>query len=149
MQDRSHVDTLLFALGNEGRGDDGLGWAFAKAVAARGFPPEHIHLRYHLQVEDAERIASAVRVVFVDACRDCLRGGFEVRPCEPSATFPFTTHAVSPEAILFVCGELYGRRPEATWILIAGESWELGEGLSQTAARNLANAITAFTSTPR
>lgn len=149
MRDRSHVDTLLFALGNEGRGDDGLGWAFAKAVEARGFPPEHIHLRYHLQVEDAERIASAVRVVFVDACRESLRGGFEVRPCEPSATFPFTTHAVSPEAILFVCGELYGRRPKATWILIAGESWELGEGLSQTAARNLANAISAFISTPR
>jgi hydrogenase maturation protease len=149
MRDRAHADTLLFALGNAGRQDDGLGWAFAEAAEARGFPPENIHLRYHLQVEDAERIASAGRVIFVDACREPLPGGFEVRPCEPSASFPFTTHAVSPEAILFVCGEIYGRCPEATWVLITGESWDLGEGLSDTAAKNLDRANSAFTSTPR
>jgi hydrogenase maturation protease len=149
MRDRAHADTLLFALGNAGRGDDGLGWAFAEAVEARGFPTENIHLRYHLQVEDAERIAGAGRVLFVDACRERLPGGFEVRPCEPAATFAFTTHSVSPEAILFVCRELYGRCPDAACLLIAGEAWDLGNGLSEGATRNLGLATAAFTSTPR
>jgi hydrogenase maturation protease len=149
MRDLARDDTLLFALGNAGRGDDGLGWAFAKAVEARGFPAENIHVRYHLQVEDAERIAEAGRVLFVDACRERLPGGFEVRPCEPAATFAFTTHSVSPEAILFVCRELYGRSPDATCLLIAGEAWELGTGLSEAATRNLRIATSAFTSTLR
>lgn len=149
MRAPARAETLLFAIGNSGRQDDGLGWAFAEAVRALGFPSERIHLRYHLQVEDAERIANADRVIFVDACRDPLPGGFEVRRCDPAATFPFTTHAVSPEAILHVCRELYGRCPEGTWMLIEGECWDLGEGLSEAAARNLRNATLAFTSIPQ
>lgn len=145
----ARAETLLFAIGNSGRQDDGLGWAFAEAIETSGFPREDVHLRYHLQVEDAERIAKSSRVVFVDAFRGELPGGFAIRPCEPAGTFSFTTHEVTPEAILFLCRELYGRCPEASCLLIAGESWDLGEGLTETAARNLRRAAEAFTSMPR
>lgn len=137
MRSPARAETLLFAIGNATRQDDGLGWAFADAARARGFPDGNIHLRYQLQVEDAKAIVEAGRVVFVDACREDLPGGFRVRPCEPAATFQFTTHAVPPETILFLCRELYGPCPAATSILIAGEAWGIGTGLSRSARRNL------------
>ena len=129
--------TMLIAMGNAGRQDDGLGWALAEALERRGVLPGRVHTRLHLQVEDAELVSRADRVVFVDAYRGELPGGFAFRPCEPAATFSFTTHALAPEAILFLSEELYGKRPEAWWLLIAGERWDLGTGLSETAERNL------------
>lgn len=136
--------TLIVAIGNAGRGDDGLGWAFAEAAEAEGFPPEDIHVGYQLQVEDAATIAQASRVIFVDASREALPDGFALRPIGPAAEFSFTTHGVSPEAILFLARELYGSRPEAWMLAIAGEAWEIGTGLSAGAERNLRRALRAL-----
>jgi hydrogenase maturation protease len=141
--------TTLFAIGNAGREDDGLGWALAEALERRGADPASIHRRLHLQVEDAEIVARASRVVFVDAYRGELPGGFAIRRCEPAAEFAFTTHGLAPESVLFLCEELYGRRPEAWCLLIAGERWGLGTGLSEAAERNLKAAEIEFARAPR
>ena len=42
--------TLLLAIGNSSRGDDGLGWAFASALEEAGFFPGEIVYRYQLQI---------------------------------------------------------------------------------------------------
>jgi hydrogenase maturation protease len=132
--------TKLIAVGNTGRQDDGLGWALARVLEERGILAGNIHYRYQLQVEDAELIARADSVIFVDAFRGELPGGFELRRCEPAAGFAFTTHALPPEAVLFVCEQLYGRRPEARSLLIAGKHWSLGTDLSGAAETNLRRA---------
>ncbi|MBK8566182.1 MAG: hypothetical protein IPN76_23285 [Saprospiraceae bacterium] len=95
------MKTLVLAIGNSGRQDDGLGWAFGEALERTVSSEGEVHYRYQLQVEDADLVTTADRVVFVDAFKDPLPDGFQWKKIAPNADFEFTTHALSPEAVLF------------------------------------------------
>ena len=138
------MKTILFAIGNNARQDDGLGWAFGEALERGSLFDVEVHYRYQLQVEDADLIAEADKVVFVDAHKGALPGGFQWKEVVPSANFEFTTHALSPEAVLFLCKDLYGKKPMAYCMLIGGEAWELDMALTETGKRNLEAALELF-----
>ncbi len=139
------MTTLIFCIGNNGRQDDGLGWAFAEALEREGAFAGEIHCRYHLQVEDAELVSKADRVVFADASKGALPGGFAWEKISPSAEFEFTTHALSPAAVLYLSQVLYGKIPESAWrLLIAGEKWGFETGLSERAQDNLNKALASL-----
>ncbi len=144
MSESNHKNTLPFATGNNGRPDDGLGWAFGEAVERSGAFQGEVHYRYQLQVEDAELIAGADEVIFVDAFKGKLPDGFQWKRVEPSANFEFTTHALSPEAVLFLGEKLYEKTPEAYCLLMAGEAWELEIGLTLVAEKNMERALDFF-----
>jgi hydrogenase maturation protease len=133
---------LVIGYGNPGRRDDGLGPAFADAVAALDLPGVQVEVDYQLNVEDAAAAAASRRVLFVDA--DCAGlEPFAVRRLAPAAaTASFSTHSVQPEAVLALAKDLFGAEPE-TWLLgIRGYEFnEFGEGLSARAATNLAAAL--------
>jgi hydrogenase maturation protease len=137
-------NTLLIGIGNNGRRDDGLGWAFADAIEKSGLFQGEVHLCYQLQVEDAEKISHADQVIFVDAYQGHLSEGFEWVSCRPSPNFTFTTHAFTPTSILFLCQELYHKLPPAYVFMIQGQEWGLGKGLSEHAGENLEKALTHF-----
>ncbi len=137
-------NALLIAIGNSSRGDDGLGWAFAEALEQEGGFPGEIILRYQLQVEDAELISRYDRVFFADACQGDLPEGFLCKKCRPENDVSFTTHRLAPETVLYLCRELYQKQPEACLLLIKGEKWELGAGLSAGAGRNLKKCLAFF-----
>ena len=59
---------LLVGIGNSGRQDDGLGWAFLDRIEQDALFDGRIEYRYQLQVEDAALVRDAARIVFVDAC---------------------------------------------------------------------------------
>ncbi len=147
MKKLNRNDTLLFAIGNSGRQDDGLGWAFAEAVEQAGFFKGKIHYRYQLQVEDAELVSQAGCVIFVDAFKGELPEGFAWRPCEPAPEFHFSTHAISPESILFLSENLFEKTPEAHYLLMQGEAWELEIGLTEAARKRLERALDFFIET--
>lgn len=130
---------LLMAIGNSGRQDDGLGWAFAERAA--DFFPGRIEYRYQLQIEDADLIHAFEKVYFVDAYRGGGKKAFVIEPCRPEGKVGFSTHALPPEAVLYLCRELYGNAPQAWLISIKGYQWELAEGLSRAAWKNLARAL--------
>ncbi len=134
-------NSLLIGIGNDGRNDDGLGWAFLEAVERSGVYPGRIVHRYQLQIEDAELISHARYVIFVDACQQELPGGFDWQPCTSAAAFEFTSHQLTPHTVLFLCNRLYQRTPRADLLLIEGQSWDLQFGLSQGATANLAAAV--------
>jgi hydrogenase maturation protease len=136
--------TVIFAIGNNGRQDDGLGWAFGEALEQDERYAGEVHYRYQLQVEDADLIANADRVVFVDAFKGSLPKGFQWKAVAPAADFEFTTHALSPQAVLFFCEQLYGKIPEAYCMLISGEAWELEIGLTEQGKKNLELALVFF-----
>jgi len=144
MKKLNHKNTHLFAIGNSGRQDDGLGWAFGEALERAGFFKGQIHYRYQLQVEDAELVSKAGAVIFVDAFKGGLPGGFEWQPCGPAPEFHFSTHAISPGSILFLCETLYGTLPEAYCLLVQGEEWELEIGLTGPASSHLDKALRFF-----
>jgi len=135
---------LLIGIGNSGRSDDGLGWAFVDRIKGEaGFKGE-IEYRYQLQVEDAELISRAEHVIFVDSYRGELSDGFRFKPCSASPDSEFTSHVLPPGAILHLCRELYGESPRADLLLIQGSSWELHNGLSAEANNRLNRAVDYF-----
>ena len=137
-------DTLLFGIGNSGRSDDGLGWAFLDQIQqVPGFAGQ-AEYRYQLQVEDAALVRDADRVIFIDSYKGDLPGGFAWKPCEPSEDFQFTTHVLPPRGVMHFCQELYGRKPRADLLMIEGTSWDLRVGMSPEAERHLEYALRFF-----
>ena len=137
-------DTLLFGIGNSGRSDDGLGWAFLDRIGQERDFEGQLQYRYQLQVEDAALVRDVERVIFIDSYKGELSGGFQWQPCEPSEDFQFTTHVLPPRAVMHFCQELYGRKPRADLLMIQGTNWGLRLGLSPEAERHLEDALLFF-----
>lgn len=139
-------DTLVLAWGNTARRDDGLGPELAARLEAARPPGVDIESDLQLHPEHAADVAEHRRVVFVDAERGGS-GPFSWTRLEPSDRgLSFTTHSVSPGALLRLAADLFDARPEA-WVLgIGGEDFGgFGEGLSEAAATHLEEAHTFLT----
>ncbi len=139
---------LIFGYGNPSRGDDALG----PLLLARLEPLLDEALRraaggielltdFQLQVEHALDLAGRRRVLFVDAHQQC-EVPFSLRPLQPAAESCFSTHALSPVAVLKVYQQIYPSDPPPSFLLgIRGERFELGEPLSAAASRHLDAAV--------
>lgn len=137
-------ESLLIGIGNSGRSDDGLGWAFLDRIQQDAAFDGRVEYRYQLQVEDAALISDVEHVIFVDSCRGELPNGFQLTRCEPCREFAFTTHVLPPGVVLSLCRDLYGRVPRADILMIQGTSWDLHIGMSPEAERCLENALRLF-----
>lgn len=135
---------LLIGIGNDSRGDDGLGWKFLDVLGAKGLTCEKAY-RYQLQIEDAEFISSFQHVVFIDATREPIAAGFYFSPCEPADEFSFSTHRQSPGVVLHLAQDLFQSKVKGYVLAIAGYEWALGQGLSKRGEANLERAIQFFT----
>ncbi|MCX2720357.1 hydrogenase maturation protease [Lentiprolixibacter aurantiacus] len=140
----SGSDILIIGIGNSGRADDGLGWAFVDRI--RESLPDRVDYAYNyqLQIEDAELISHYSRVYFVDAHIMEWDEGFTLDPCTPKANQGFTTHELEPGAVLYLAETLYHKKPEAFILGITGLNFELKTGLSEGAEQNLARALNYF-----
>jgi hydrogenase maturation protease len=148
--DRSLLDALddpsalLIGIGNVGRQDDGLGWAFVDWVEQRGDRPRAQLVRgYQLQLEDADLVSRASTVLFVDSTKDPAVGCFTVWRPEPLLDFSFTSHTLSIPSVLATSLTCFGTVPDAHVLAIRGYAWELQVGLTDRAAANL-DAATAY-----
>ena len=138
---RTDGKALVIGYGNPGRKDDGLGPALAEAVTARAFEGVAVEQNYQLMVEDAARVAEHDLVVFADAHRSC-EPPFVLVEVEPDPKPTFSTHSVSPGAVLSLAREHFGAKARAFVLGIRGydlESFE--EGLTDQARANLDQAI--------
>ena len=131
---------LILAFGNPGRRDDGLGPALGAQIAALDLPGVRVETDLQLQLEDATSIADHDVVIFVDASVSDP-APFVFRPVEPGGTLSFTTHSVSPSALLALAREHFDAKP-AGWVLaVRGYDFEgFGDGISEKAAANLRDA---------
>ncbi len=131
---------LVFGIGNPGRRDDGLGPRFIDRLRALNLPGVVTDANYQLQVEDALTVSRFERVVFVDAART-IAVPFFISEVAPRAEFAFTTHALTPGTVLALSRELYRKTPRTHLLAIRGYEFDIGEGLSEGAERNLASAL--------
>ena len=131
---------LVLGYGNPGRQDDGLGPAFADAVAAWNEPGVSADADYQLNIEDGAALAECDVVLFADASRTGPAPyGFD--RVTPAGEVTFTSHSVGPGSVLAICEEHFGPAPEA-WVLgIRGYAFEIAEGLTPEAERNLEEAL--------
>ncbi|MCA0153364.1 hydrogenase maturation protease [Winogradskyella vincentii] len=135
--------TIIIGIGNNGRQDDGLGWSFLDLINEDELPFD-LEYRYQLQIEDAELISKYDNVIFVDACKTEIEEGYDLYPCLPADNYSFSTHALSPETILYITNELYNINPNAQILAIHGINYELEIGLSSIASKNLKRAYKYF-----
>lgn len=138
--------TLIFGWGNPSRGDDALGPLFVEQFATlAAHHPEWGEVDcltdFQLQVEHALDLQGRQRVLFVDASLDAPPACTLTR-IEAARDASFTTHAMSPQAVLRVYADIDDGEPPPCWLLaIRGECFELGEALTGQALQSLATAL--------
>jgi hydrogenase maturation protease len=133
---------LLIGYGNPGRLDDGLGPALAAAIEAKNLPGVDVDSDYQLTVEDAADIAKYDVVVFADADTSGPEPFWVRRIRAGNSEMNFSTHSVSPEAVLVLARDMFQSEPQAYLLGIRGYEFnEFGEWLCPQAERNLAEAV--------
>ena len=138
---------LVFGYGNPSRGDDALGPEFVRRLEMRcadaiaGGTLE-VLTDFQLQVEHALDLRGREQVYFVDATTEAGAPGYAVRPVVAAHDVAYTTHALSPAALLQTYAAVVGGpAPAAFVIAIRGSQFELGEAMSADAELRLAAAL--------
>ncbi len=131
---------LVFGYGNPSRGDDALGPelldALQKNTAIKLNQIEFL-TDFQLQIEHALDLEQRHIVLFVDASVSCVTP-FEWHQLKPERDLSYTTHAMSPAAVLQVYQAIKKEIPPPCFLLsIKAEQFDLGEDLSVGAKGNL------------
>ena len=135
---------LVFAWGNPSRGDDALGPALLEMLASCQRQGElagvELLTDFQLQVEHALDLQGRERVLFVDASVSA-QAPCELHPLQAERDTSYTTHALSPGAVLAVYAQICDVPPPPAFLLsIRGYEFELGQPLSAKARANLRDA---------
>ena len=145
------IPVLVFGYGNPSRGDDALGPALIQCLAdlqVTGPPATRTRLRdvelltdFQLQPEHALDLAGRAAVFLVDADAS-LDVPYRLEPILPAQTPSYTTHEMSPGALLWVYGRIgLGEPPPSFLLRIRGTHFALGDPLSASARCNLDLAV--------
>ena len=140
---RSPPPVLVFGWGNRSRGDDALGPLFVERLRMGLQSDCGVECLddYQLQPEHALDLVSRARVLFVDASLDAAPP-FAVTPLHAQRDASFSSHAMSPQALLQVYRDLHGGAPPpATLLAIRGEHFELGQPPGEAAMAHLGQAL--------
>ena len=141
MAETRDIRVLVLGYGNPGRLDDGLGPAFAEAVAALGIPGVTVDSDYQLQPENALAIAEHDVVIFADAATSGPEP-FSFTRVAPRAGATFSTHSTSPAALLALAHDTFESGTEGYVLGIRGRRFDaFGEELTPRARENLAAAL--------
>lgn len=132
---------LIFGWGNPSRGDDALGPLFVERIAALGLPYVECLTDFQLQVEHALDLQGRERILFVDASLE-TDPPYRLSRLSANRDISFSSHAMTPEAVMQVYVDLHDDAPPACELLaIRGHCFELGEPLGTMAAANLDAAL--------
>jgi len=135
----THARLVILGWGNPSRGDDALGPELMRRASALLEQRPDIHLveDFQLQVEHALDLEGRDLALFIDASVSCAPP-FSFSRLGASQDESFTTHAISPESVLHVYGQVHASPPPPCFLLsVRGESFELGEPLSAAGSVHL------------
>ncbi len=133
------TNVLILGYGNPLCGDDGVGWRVVEAL--EGLLPDHSRATFHqLTPEWAEPISAAGHVIFVDAAVGETPGEVRCFPISPAPGRP-GSHETTPDGILSMAGDLFGRCPPAHMVTVTGGSFEISESLTPTVAAAVPLAV--------
>lgn len=129
----------IYGFGNPGRQDDGLGPAIIDKLESENIHGIITDSNYQLNIEDAHNISQCDTVIFVDASIDAEEP-FTFKKIQPSAEITFSTHTMSPESVIALCNDLYGKDMDAYVMAIKGYEWDFNEGFTDGAVNNFKEA---------
>ena len=137
------MHTLVLAIGNTLRGDDGVAAHVADLLGTRaGVAVRRVH---QLAPELAEEMAHAVAVVFVDADPGVAEARLERLAPAPQRS-PFT-HKVTASELVMLAEKLYGFQGAAYLCHVPAEDFTESDSLSEVAkagARAAAQCVLAL-----
>lgn len=135
---------LIIGIGNPSRGDDALGPLLIERLEALQLsgtlPDVELLTDFQLQVEFALDLQGRQQIIFIDASLNAAPP-FQFSPVTAVEDNSYSSHALSPGAVLHAYRKLFGEPPPAFVLAIRGEAFELGEGLSEAAAAHLDSAL--------
>ncbi|HEX9082212.1 MAG TPA: hydrogenase maturation protease [Holophagaceae bacterium] len=135
------MSAVLFGYGNPSRGDDALGPRLLDRAEAWLAERPELEVAtvadFQLQIEHALDLKERDLALFLDADASCP-GPFAFSAVVPARDDSFTTHELSPGAVLQVYRQVEELPPPPAYVLsIRGERFDLGEALSPEAERHL------------
>jgi len=135
--------TLIIGIGNPSRGDDALGPLLIERLEALALPDVELLTDFQLQVEYALDLQGRDTVIFVDAA---VAGPepYRFEPVAPGRDTSFSSHELSPSALLHAYEQLYGPSPRAYILAIRGYVFDLGAAPSRQAGLNLDAAMASL-----
>ena len=136
----THPD-LVFTWGNPSRGDDALGPTIYELLLQENLEAVDLLTDFQLQIEHAIDLEERDRILFVDASITAS-APFELARLQPEEDASYTTHAMSPQALLAVYLHINKCPPPPAWLLSI-RGYEFGLGLPLTAAAD-SNSQAAF-----
>jgi hydrogenase maturation protease len=132
---------LVIGYGNTLRGDDSVGYQVADYIDQLNWPDVQTIACHQLAPELAAYIAECDYVIFVDATLPGILSEVSIEPVELKSPTRIETHLITPETLMCLAAELYGRRPNAAKVLIPTQAMEFGEALSEIAQVGMNAAI--------
>lgn len=142
----SPTPVLIFAIGNESRGDDALAPLLARKLhnyLNKNNISDKFELleEFQLQIEHAMDMKDRQRVLFIDAGMD-TPSPFAFYRIQASDEPVLYSHALKPSALLKVYEQFYNEAAPDSYILcIRGEQFKLGAALSLQAEVNLSRSL--------
>jgi hydrogenase maturation protease len=101
LADYNNSSSLIYGIGNIGRQDDGLGWAFIDWLEEESICPKAELMRhYQLHLEDADLISYKKQVLFVDATKALDVESIQLENMQAKMDFSFSSHAISIPSIM-------------------------------------------------
>ncbi len=132
---------LVFAIGNESRGDDALAPLLLRQLQSEGMAQAELIEDYQLQVEHVTDLVGRSAVLFVDADVSCA-APFHFSGITAAHDHSYTSHAMTPSALLHAYRQVYGTDAPRSFLLrIRGYGFELGANLGDEASANLSRAV--------
>ncbi len=133
------TNILIIGYGNPLCGDDGVGWRVVEALDS--LVPDGAAVAIHqLTPEWAEQISAADLVIFVDAAVGDVPGEVRSFPIWPAMAHP-GSHQITPDGVLSMAADLFGRCPPAHLVTITGGSFEISESLTPAVAAAVPHAL--------
>ena len=135
------VKNLVIGYGNSLRSDDGIGIEVATVIDGWHLPEVRSLALHQLTPELAAELALVERVIFIDARQGIDPAVVELHRLKPSVSAEFPTHLGDPGVLLSLAQAIYGKCPQAWWIIVPGENFQLGDRLSPLAQQGIDRAL--------
>ncbi|MEW5815713.1 MAG: hydrogenase maturation protease [Spirochaetota bacterium] len=140
MIDTAGKKILVIGFGNPAREDDGLGPKIAEKLESYKIEGVTVDIDYQLTVEEAAAVAEHDTVIFMDASVDGEEP-FTFSKITPQFKDSFSSHSITPEAVVGLAKELFNSEVEAYMLGIRGYSFSMfNEELTEKAGENMEKA---------
>ncbi len=141
---------LVIGYGNPDRGDDGAGIEvvnrLARSIEGTALEPNvETRTAVQLMIEHAAWLNGRVCAVFVD-CAENVDSPCRVSEVEAVRDRSYTSHQLSPPALLEVQQRAFAQQPGRSWLVeIPGREFALAAGFSPTTRQCLPSCLDALT----